>query len=119
MSQDDLADEVNISRSTISKWETGELLPDIRMLQKLSHCFKVSIDHLVGNSFFKKDILHEINRIYQTKDNAVNHRMLDIIDYLRQNTEMEKVIYELSQLTPNKRKQIEDIFISILKATIK
>lgn len=47
MSQEQLAEKMNISRQSISKWETGESLPDIDRLLELSRIFHVSIDYLL------------------------------------------------------------------------
>jgi transcriptional regulator with XRE-family HTH domain len=64
--QEQLAQHLNISRSQISKWENGELLPDIQSLQKLSNLYKVSVDFLIGKHTTKKELLREVNLLYQT-----------------------------------------------------
>ena len=48
MSQEELAEKVNVSRQTLSKWETGESLPDIEKSQLLAEVFGVSLDDLVN-----------------------------------------------------------------------
>lgn len=47
-SQQQLADELNRSRGTISKWETDKETPNMEALIQLSSIFEVSIDYLVG-----------------------------------------------------------------------
>lgn len=47
LSQEELADKLNISRQSITKWENGQSFPDIQNLIQLSGIFKVSIDKLV------------------------------------------------------------------------
>lgn len=47
MSQGDLADELNVSRQSISKWETDSSVPELDKLIKLSRLFGVSLDELV------------------------------------------------------------------------
>ncbi len=47
LSQEELADRLNISRQSITKWENGQSFPDIQNLIQLSEIFKVSIDRLV------------------------------------------------------------------------
>lgn len=47
MSQEDLAGKLNVSRQAVSRWETGETLPDADMLVQLSNLFEVSIDSLL------------------------------------------------------------------------
>ncbi len=47
LSQADLADRLQVSRQTVSKWETDVSHPDITKLIALSDLFNVSIDYLV------------------------------------------------------------------------
>lgn len=47
MSQEQLAEKLNVSRQTLSKWETGESLPDIEKCRLLAELFGVSLDDLV------------------------------------------------------------------------
>ena len=46
MSQGDLAEKMNVSRQSISKWETGASIPDLDKVIALSNLFDVSIDDL-------------------------------------------------------------------------
>lgn len=48
MSQEELAEMVDVSRQTLSKWETGESLPDIQKSMLLAEIFKVTLDDLVN-----------------------------------------------------------------------
>jgi len=110
--QEELAQRLNISRSQITKWENGDQIPDLVSLEKLSTLYGVSIDYLIGKQLLKKDILREVNRMYQT--NNINDSMLDIINYLKQNPEMEKAIYSLAELPIKKRKHLETVIITVL-----
>lgn len=47
ISQDELADIMNVSRQSISKWELDQTYPDIDNLVKLARYFDVSVDFLV------------------------------------------------------------------------
>jgi len=47
ISQEQLAEKLSISRQAISKWETGECLPDIENIVRLSSLFDVSTDYLL------------------------------------------------------------------------
>ncbi|MCR5184702.1 MAG: helix-turn-helix domain-containing protein [Bacilli bacterium] len=46
--QQDLAERVNYSDKTISKWERGESTPDIEMLCKVAEVFNVDINFLIA-----------------------------------------------------------------------
>lgn len=48
MSQEELAEQLQVSRQTISKYETGESLPDIDKCKQLADIFNVSLDDLVN-----------------------------------------------------------------------
>lgn len=47
LTQEELAYQLNVSRQTVTKWETGTIYPNIGYLIKLSNLFGVSIDYLV------------------------------------------------------------------------
>ena len=46
-SQTDLADELDVSRQSVSKWENNTAIPDLDKLMKMSSLFEVSLDTLV------------------------------------------------------------------------
>lgn len=50
MSQEELAEKIGVSRQTLSKYETGESLPDIEKCKILADVFGVSIDDLISYS---------------------------------------------------------------------
>ena len=48
MSQEELADKIGVSRQTLSKYETGESVPDIEKCKVIADVFGRSIDDLVS-----------------------------------------------------------------------
>jgi transcriptional regulator with XRE-family HTH domain len=48
--QKEIAENLNVSVSTISKYEAGKNFPDVRKLMKLAEIFNVSADYLLGLS---------------------------------------------------------------------
>ncbi|KKB42866.1 helix-turn-helix domain-containing protein [Bacillus thermotolerans] len=46
MSQEALAERVDVSRQTVAKWENGEALPDIYKSKMLAGLFQVTLDQL-------------------------------------------------------------------------
>jgi transcriptional regulator with XRE-family HTH domain len=48
LTQENLAEKLNISFQAVSKWENGQTSPDIIMLPLLAQVFNVSIDELFG-----------------------------------------------------------------------
>ena len=49
LSQEQLAEKMNVTRQTISKWELNETTPDIKQARELSKLFKISLDDLTDN----------------------------------------------------------------------
>ncbi len=48
-SQEKLAEKLNVTRQTISKWELDETSPDILQAKELAKIFKITLDELVEN----------------------------------------------------------------------
>lgn len=55
ISQEELADELKISRQAVSKWEQGSTKPDVDNLLKISKYFKVGMDDLMTNDVIKRE----------------------------------------------------------------
>jgi len=65
MTQEQLAEYLNISTQAVSRWETGASLPDITLLPMLANIFDVSTDTLLG-----VDIEAKEKRIQEILDHA-------------------------------------------------
>ena len=48
LSQDELAEELFVTRQAVSRWENGETTPNVETLKLLSRFFDVSINTLLG-----------------------------------------------------------------------
>lgn len=48
MTQEELAEKIGVSRQTLSKYETGESLPDIEKCRLLAEVFGVTVDDLIS-----------------------------------------------------------------------
>ncbi len=69
ITQEKLADVLNVSVPAVSKWERGECYPDITMLILLASYFKTSVDELLGVDEAKieaeiQNYLAEITRLH-------------------------------------------------------
>ncbi len=63
MTQNELADMLDVSPKTISKWETAKGLPDISMLEPLAEALSVSVIELMtGNEVKNKNVSANILR---------------------------------------------------------
>ena len=69
LSQEDLAELLNVSRQTISKWENQEVLPDAYNLIGLSQIFRVSVDELLlGRTHLMYGSTNLISEMKQARD---------------------------------------------------
>ena len=50
LSQEELAEQLGVSRQAVSRWELGQTLPDIPNLMQLCELFDVSADYLVKDT---------------------------------------------------------------------
>ena len=55
LSQEELAKQLFISRSALAKWETGQSMPDIRMLKQLADVLDVSLEYLASDDSVRPD----------------------------------------------------------------
>lgn len=65
MSQEELADRLNVSRQAVSRWELGTALPDAPNLLNISDFFGVTTDYLLHDEF---DSDGDIPAVKSTKD---------------------------------------------------
>ena len=57
MSQGDLADKLDVSRQSVSKWENNTAVPDLDKLIKLCDIFEISLDELTGREKVERNIV--------------------------------------------------------------
>ena len=55
-SQEKLAEQINVSRQSISKWESGQALPELEKIVELSKIFQVTTDYLLLEDSDKPEI---------------------------------------------------------------
>ncbi|MGV3010658.1 helix-turn-helix domain-containing protein [Streptococcus thoraltensis] len=77
LSQDNLAEQLYISRQAISKWENGDAAPDMDNLIKLASILEVSLDELMlGRTPEVK-----VERIVETRENHQMNAWEFLADY--------------------------------------
>ena len=65
LTQSELSKKINISRIKISRYENGEVEPNISTLIKLADYFNVSIDFLIGHRLNNKIDISNLNEAQQ------------------------------------------------------
>lgn len=66
MTQEELGEEMSVSRQTITKWETNQSFPEIKKIIKLSYFFDVSIDYLLKDEIESDSDNKKIDREIKT-----------------------------------------------------
>jgi len=66
LSQEALAEMLNVSRQSVSKWESGQSYPEMEKLITLSEIFGVTIDSLIKNGELQEDKQNTISQPYWT-----------------------------------------------------
>lgn len=56
-SQEELAEKLNISRQSVSKWEVGATIPDLDKILKMSELFGVSTDYLLKDEIEETELI--------------------------------------------------------------
>ena len=46
LTQEQLAEQLNVSRQSISKWESGQVIPEVEKIVELSKVFDLSLIHI-------------------------------------------------------------------------
>lgn len=50
LTQEQLAEQLKVSRQSISKWESGQVIPEVEKIVELSKVFNVTLDYLLKPS---------------------------------------------------------------------
>ena len=57
-SQEELAEKLDVSRQTVSKWESSKSIPELDKLVKLSEIYGISLDELIKDKFQEKAVFN-------------------------------------------------------------
>ena len=59
LSQEALAEKLDVTRQTISKWELGQTKPDVEKLAQIAKLFNVSVNELVSDDELKEEVVNK------------------------------------------------------------
>ena len=85
LTQEQVADKLNVNSQTVSRWECGTTLPDVLTLPELALLYEVTID-----DFYKKSTVAYDN--YAQRLASVYENSRDPEDFMRCRIEYEKLI---------------------------
>ncbi len=77
LTQEQLAEKLDVSRQSISKWESGQAVPEMEKIVALSVVFDVTTDYLLKSSEIddlsvKTEMLENSSRIYLLENKSSN-----------------------------------------------
>lgn len=71
LSQEEVANQVNVSRQTISKWETDQSLPDFDKIVPLCNLYGITTDELLKGEKKSSEIENEVQRKQQEQKSRI------------------------------------------------
>lgn len=86
LTQDELGEQIGVTNKTVSRWENGNYLPPVEMLQILSKLFDVSINEILNgeriNDSDYKNISEENIKSALNESNAVIKKHRKILNWV-------------------------------------
>ena len=79
LTQREMAAQLNVSRQTISSWETGNSYPDIDRLIQLSDVYQISLDVLLKEDSGMKEYLKKQEVVDEIKPIVKLTTVIDLI----------------------------------------
>lgn len=77
MTQEELAEKLNVSRQAVAKWESGMAYPDIMNLIQLSELFHLTVDYLVKDNECSKTVVQtpvgDIDELIDFRSEAIRN----------------------------------------------
>lgn len=111
LSQEDMAGKFDVSRQTVSKWESGLSYPEIDKLIAISEMFDVSIDYLLKDNCkeqIKNDELEKIVLRFLGSSQDMGKISEQLIDIMRdgviddnEKLELERIVCILDEVIEN------------------
>ncbi|NLM06600.1 MAG: helix-turn-helix transcriptional regulator [Tissierellia bacterium] len=71
MSQEDLAEKLNVSRQAISRWENGSTKPDADNILQLSKLFAVTTDYLLNDEYESDNDLPKVKEVKEDQSGQI------------------------------------------------
>ena len=99
LSQQDLAEILKVSPSTVSNWESGKRQPDIQMIVEIANYFSVSVDDVLG-----RNIPNRIRKTNEDNHMLESYDIKDVIDSLQEvDSAYLPALAEIIESLPKKR----------------
>ena len=124
LTQEELAEKLNVSRQAITKWESGLGTPDISNIEAIAKLFNVSIDELLNNEegIRTDNVSRTEFDIFSEKDFEIRFDSINSLDITLGSgdkvvaevmTDLEEKAYELAKVKLDDAKTIDMSIINI------
>ncbi|MEA4947815.1 MAG: helix-turn-helix transcriptional regulator, partial [Oscillospiraceae bacterium] len=71
ISQEELADKLNVSRQAISRWEMGSAQPDANNILQISKLFSVTTDYLLNDDYESDNDLPKVKKVREDNSKQI------------------------------------------------
>ena len=65
INQEQLAEQLHVTRQAVSSWETGKTQPDIETLKQIAEYFDVSVERLIYGKEYREPTSDEVRRVWR------------------------------------------------------
>ena len=72
LSQEEIAERLNITRQTVSKWESNETVPNINQVKLLAKIYKISLEELLNYNKIDEEIESIIKKTNTKTQDKIN-----------------------------------------------
>ena len=79
ITQEQLAEQFNVSARTISRWETGHNMPDISLLVEISEFFDVSIPEIINGERKSENMNEEVKEVAEKLSDYAGEEKINMI----------------------------------------
>ena len=83
ITQEMLAEKLNVSGRTVSRWETGNNMPDISLLIELAEFYDISIPEIVNGERKNEKMNEEVKEVAETMSNYAGAEKESILKNIR------------------------------------
>lgn len=109
LSQENVAEKINVSRQTISNWETEKTYPDIISVIKLSDLYSISLDDLLKGDPKMTEHLEESTNVVKSSKKLISAIILNIV--------LIALLITLSAFIPNNQYFLVGVFCLMIIST--
>lgn len=107
LTQEELAEKLNVSRQVITKWESELGMPEVSNLKALAELFNVSVDFLLDD---EQEIEYPIfKEKYELEKNNYSNRYDYVVNYLKERYSNDD-IYVLTQVENGEKSFLTKVF---------